>query len=240
MVRVLGALAQTSLSTSAVRLIPQRDTSIRISERHQARPRFTLDFRFDHSFPKGILKHIIMGRIQSETSFLARLRTGWSAFTRALANPGFCSQVAALLRPAQTQAKLKPVELPPERVHASGLAVISLLQREGRFIDFLKEDMAAFSDAEIGAAARVVHAGCRKVFSEYFAIEPALKDAEGATIKVPAGFDAQRIRLIGNIAGQPPFRGTLKHHGWVAIAVRMPTVSEAVDPRVLAAAEVEL
>ena len=178
--------------------------------------------------------------IQSETSFSARLRTALSCFTRALANPDFCRQATELLRPPQPQARPKPVELPPERVHASGLAVLSMLQREGRLIDFLKEDMAAFSDAEIGAAARVVHAGCRKVFSEYFTIEPVLKDAEGATIQVPAGFDAQRIRLTGNIAGQPPFRGTLKHHGWVATAVRMPAVSETLDPRVLAAAEVEL
>jgi hypothetical protein len=117
---------------------------------------------------------------------------------------------------------------------------LSILQREGRLIDFLKEDMAAFSDSEIGAAARVVHAGCRKVFSEYFVIEPALKEAEGAVVNVPAGFDAQRIRLTGQLAGQPPFRGTLKHHGWVAAAVRLPAVSEALDPRVLAAAEVEL
>jgi len=178
--------------------------------------------------------------IQPETSFLARLRTALSCFNRALANPDFCRQATELLRPSQPQAGPKPVELPPERVHASGLAVLSMLQREGRLIDFLQEDMAAFSDAEIGAAARVVHAGCRKVFSEYFAIEPALTDAEGATIQVPAGFDAQRIRLTGNIAGQPPFRGTLKHHGWVATAVRMPAVSETLDPRVLAAAEVEL
>jgi len=181
--------------------------------------------------------------IQSETSFLARLRTALSCFSRALASPDFCRQVGTLLHPSSPPppgAKPKPVELPPERLQASGLAVLSLLQREGRLIDFLQEDMAAFSDAEIGAAARVVHAGCRKVFSEYFTLEPALKDAEGATIKVPAGFDAQRIRLTGNIAGPPPFRGTLKHHGWVASAVRLPVVSEALDPRVLAAAEVEL
>jgi hypothetical protein len=196
---------------------------------------------FALSLPKGILKHIFMEKpSQSETSFWARLRTALSCFTRALANPDFCRQAAELLRPPQPQASPKPVEMPPERVHASGLAVLSMLQREGRLIDFLQEDMAAFSDAEIGAAARVVHAGCRKVFSECFAIEPALKDAEGATIQVPAGFDAQRIRLTGNIAGQPPFRGTLKHHGWVATAVRLPTVSETLDPRVLAAAEVEL
>jgi hypothetical protein len=182
--------------------------------------------------------------MQSETTFLTRLRTALACFGRALGSPEFCRQAAALLHPAPVPApapaKPKPVELPSERPHASGLAVLSLLQREGRLIDFLQEDMAAFSDAEIGAAARVVHAGCRKAFSANFTVEPALKDAEGATITVPAGFDAQRIRLTGNVAGPPPFRGTLKHHGWVATAVKLPAVSEALDPRVLAAAEVEL
>jgi hypothetical protein len=67
-----------------------------------------------------------------------------------------------------------------------------------------------------------------------------LKDAEGASVTVPAGFDAQRIRLTGNVAGQPPFRGALKHHGWLATSVRLPAVSTALDPRVVAPAEVEL
>jgi hypothetical protein len=178
--------------------------------------------------------------IQSEISFWARLRTALSCFKRALADPDFCRRAAEWSRPSQPQAKPNPAGLPPERVHASGLAVLAMLQREGRLIDFLKEDMGAFSDAEIGAAARVVHAGCRKVVSEYVTIEPTLKEAEGAAIRVPVGFDAQRIRLTGNIAGQPPFSGTLKHHGWVASAVRLPAVSESMDPRVLAAAEVEL
>jgi hypothetical protein len=178
--------------------------------------------------------------IPSETSFLARLRTALSCFTRALASPDFCRQVALLLRPSPALAKPKSVELPPERLHASGLAVLSLLQREGRLIDFLQEDVVAFSDAEVGAASRVVHAGCKKVFKEYFTVEPILKEAEGATVKIPAGFDAQRIRITGNVAGQPPFRGTLKHHGWVATSVRLPSMSEALDPHVLVAAEVEL
>jgi hypothetical protein len=178
--------------------------------------------------------------IQSETSFWGRLRTAWAGFHRALANPDFCRQVAELLRPAPAPAQAKPVEPPPEKRHASGLGVLSLLQREGRLIDFLQEDMAAFSDAEIGAAARVVHAGCRKMLADCCTLEPVLKDAEGAAIKVPAGFDAQRIRLTGNVAGSPPFSGTLKHHGWLAVAVRLPAVSDAMDARVLAPAEVEL
>jgi hypothetical protein len=78
------------------------------------------------------------------------------------------------------------------------------------------------------------------VLNQYLTLEPVLKDTEGASVTVPAGFDAGRIRLTGNITGQPPFRGSLKHHGWVATAVRLPAVSPSLDARVIAPAEVEL
>lgn len=189
----------------------------------------------------------------SKASFGRRLSTAVACFFRALSNPEFAVKAAALLHPAPPQpeakpqpkpqpveVKPKPVELPPERVHASGLAVLALLQREGRLVDFLQENVAAFSDAEVGAAARVIHAGCSKVLQQHFTVEPILKESEGATVTIPAGFDAQRIRITGNVAGQPPFRGTLKHHGWTVSSVRLPTTSEAMDPRILVAAEVEL
>ncbi len=130
--------------------------------------------------------------------------------------------------------------VPPERAHASSLALLGALQREGRFIDFLQQEVAGFSDAEVGAAARVVHGGCRKVLRQYFEIQPVATEAEGSTMTVPKGFDANRIRLMGNVSGQPPFRGTLKHHGWAAKEIRLPALSEAVDPRIIAPAEVEL
>jgi hypothetical protein len=181
-----------------------------------------------------------------QPSFFARLGTAFACFFRALGDAGFCRDAGKLLNGPAPQAESKPkpaaapVELPPERVHASGLLVFSMLQREGRFIDFLKEDVAAFSDADVGAAARVVHAGCRKVLDQALDLEPVLKDAEGASVTVPAGFDAQRIRVTGNVAGNPPFHGSLKHHGWAASAVRLPSVASTLDPRVLAPAEVEL
>jgi hypothetical protein len=107
-------------------------------------------------------------------------------------------------------------------------------------VDFLQQDVASFSDEEVGAAARVVHGGCRKVLQQYFDLEPAAKEAEGTEVSLLAGFDAQRWRLTGNVAGQPPFRGTLRHHGWVARAIRIPALAETIDPRVVAPAEVEL
>ncbi len=167
----------------------------------------------------------------STPSFFARLGLAF----RVLGNRSLATEVAALAAPT-----LPSAAPPPEQVHAAGLAVLALLQREGRLIDFLQEEVAAFSDAEIGAAARVVHAGSRKVLGQYLSLEPVLRDAEGATVTVPSGFNAEKIRLTGNVAGQPPFRGTLKHHGWITTAVRFPAVPTTLDPRILAPAEVEL
>jgi hypothetical protein len=168
-----------------------------------------------------------------EPSFFARLKLAF----RVLGDASLAREVALLApAPAGTPA----AEPPPEKTHASGLAVLGLLQREGRLIDFLREDVSGFSDSDIGAAARVVHAGSRKVLDQYVTLEPVLKDSEGASVTVPAGFNAERIRLTGNVTGQPPFRGSLKHHGWVATAVRFPAVADALDPRVIAPAEVEL
>lgn len=171
--------------------------------------------------------------MSSAPSFFARLGLAF----RILGSGSLAAKLVALEAPAPVE---KPVAPAPEKLHASGLAVLGLLQREGRLIDFLQEDVSAYSDADIGAAARVVHAGSRKVLQQYLTLEPALAGAEGDSTTVPAGFSAERIRLTGNVAGQPPYRGTLKHHGWVATSVKLPTVSPTLDPRVLAAAEVEL
>ena len=182
---------------------------------------------------------------QTGPSFGQRLWMAIVCFFACIFKPSFAQKLwlpyqQARELPAPEAPQLpKPPELPPEKVHASGLFVLSMLQREGRFLDFLQEDVAPFSDADVGAAARVVHEGCRKVIRQYLEIAPVLKEAEGASVTVPTGFDAQRIRLTGNLAGQPPFQGALKHHGWVASAVKLPPVPE-LDPKVLAPAEVEL
>lgn len=135
-----------------------------------------------------------------------------------------------------------PPQAPPAPValHASALFVLQMLQREGRLIDFLQEDVSGFSDAEVGAAARVVHAGCGKLLQQYLTLAPVLTAAEGAVVTVPAGFDANRYRLAGNVAGAAPYSGALKHHGWVATAITLPAIPTSVDLSVLAPAEVEL
>ncbi|MEO5794053.1 MAG: DUF2760 domain-containing protein [Rhodoferax sp.] len=122
----------------------------------------------------------------------------------------------------------------------AALQLLGLMQREARFVDFIQEDVASYSDADIGGAARLVHTGCRKVLQEHFTLAPARPEAEGSRVVLEAGFDAAAVRLTGNVVGNAPFRGTLRHPGWKATEVRLPRTTEGHDPRVIAAAEVEL
>lgn len=145
--------------------------------------------------------------------------------------------------PAKPEAPALPPPAPaltPEQQHAAALFFLGLLQREGRLLDFLQEDITSFSDGDVGAASRVVHAGCRKVLAQYLAVTPVVTDGEGATVSVPAGFDASRFRLTGNVTGPGPWKGSLKHHGWQATKIELPAVPTTVDVKVIAPAEVEL
>lgn len=122
----------------------------------------------------------------------------------------------------------------------SALQLLSLFQQEGRLLDFLHEDLAGFSDAEIGAVARVVHDGSRKVLDQYFVVKPLRDEAEESSVTVAEGFDPATVRLTGNVTGQAPFTGTLLHRGWKAQEVKLPKLTENHDTAIIAPAEVEL
>lgn len=129
---------------------------------------------------------------------------------------------------------------PPRPGPADGaLRLLGLLQEEGRLVDFLEEDLAPYPDDQIGGAVRAIHDGCRKALHAQFAFEPVLRGAEGEDVTVDAGFDAAAVRLTGNVAGAPPFRGVLRHGGWRVTSAALPD-REGVDPRVIAPAEVEI
>lgn len=127
-----------------------------------------------------------------------------------------------------------------ETTPEAALQLLGLLQREARFVDFVQEDVAAYSDADIGAAARVVHEGCRKVLGEHFSIEPVRSESEGSSITLAEGFDAAAVRLTGKVVGKPPFTGNLGHRGWRVTDTRLPKLAEGHDASVIAQAEVEL
>jgi hypothetical protein len=117
-----------------------------------------------------------------------------------------------------------------------------MLQEKGRLVDFLMDDINRYNDAQVGAAARVVHAGCKSVLQEHFSIHPLRTEDEGSTVQVPAGYAADEYRLVGKIAGQAPFSGVLVHRGWKTDMVKLPQLLPSAPGRLpaIAPAEVEL
>jgi hypothetical protein len=135
----------------------------------------------------------------------------------------------------------KPSKLPSKPAGSEAITLLATLQREARLIDFIKEPLDSYSDAQIGAAVRDVHRDCGKVLDRLFAIRPLVQQEEGSPVEVAAGFDAGRYRLIGNVVGDPPFHGRLVHHGWEAAEIQLPAWSGTQNSaRVVAPIEVEL
>jgi hypothetical protein len=123
---------------------------------------------------------------------------------------------------------------------AAALVLLSLLQAEGRFVDFIQQDIAGYPDAEVGAVARVVHTGCRKVIASHLRIAAIRGEAEGQRVALEPGFDPNRIKLTGNVAGRDNLSGVLRHRGWQATEVHLPVVVDRAGSSVLCPAEVEL
>ena len=144
---------------------------------------------------------------------------------------------------AAQQPAPRPAKVTPQLKEASpdaALQLLSLLQQEARFIDFLREDLTGFSDADIGAVARVVHEGGQRVLGDYFAFAPVRNEEEESRITLPEGFNAAEVRLTGNVMGSAPFTGTLVHRGWKAVEIKLPKLAQGHDASIIAPAEVEL
>jgi len=143
-------------------------------------------------------------------------------------------------KPAPAQAVKPETVVVKEATPEAALQLLGLLQKEARFIDFTQENMGQYSDADIGAVARVVHEGCRKVLNQHFELAPVRTEDEGKRITLPKGYDAASVRITGNIVGSAPFTGTLVHRGWKAVETKLPKITEGHDASIIAAAEVEL
>ncbi|MGL5094075.1 MAG: DUF2760 domain-containing protein, partial [Planctomycetia bacterium] len=135
-----------------------------------------------------------------------------------------------------------PAASPPKTADRStdALRLLSLLQRDGRLVDFLSEDVSGYSDEQVGAAVRDIHRDCRAVLLRYVKLAPVVDKEEGESHTVPVGFDPSTVRLTGKVAGSAPFKGVLAHRGWKAAALDLPPVAPGVDPMILAPAEVEV
>ncbi|HUQ06825.1 MAG TPA: DUF2760 domain-containing protein [Kofleriaceae bacterium] len=142
---------------------------------------------------------------------------------------------------AEKKVEPAPPKKPDGTAQRDGaLALLALLQREGRLVDFLREPLDTYGDADIGAAARDVHRGCKKVLEQCFTLEAVMPGEEDAKVSVPKGFDPGEVRLIGEARGDAPFAGTLRHHGWRATKTQLPALADGVDRAIVAPAEVEV
>lgn len=191
-------------------------------------------------------------------SFWSRLSLAFGTFFKTVGDAEFAARVrddgvGPVVAPPSAPPSAPPAPTPapapvptPQPVQLrvatpeAALQLLTLLQREARLIDFAHENLAAYADADIGAAARVVHEGCARVLKEHFTIQPVRSEAEGARITLEDGFDAASVRLTGNVVGKAPFKGTLSHRGWRATEVRLPQLAKEHDATVIAPAEVEL
>ena len=137
-------------------------------------------------------------------------------------------------KPATVQAAA-----PPAKTSDGALQILGILQRDSRLIDFLMEDIAGYSDDQIGAAVRELHDQCRDAISRYVSLQPVIDGVEGTFTKPPST-DPNVVKFIGNVPAGKPAGGTLRHKGWRVAKVDLPAIAARQDVTVIAPAEIEI
>jgi Domain of unknown function (DUF2760) len=127
-----------------------------------------------------------------------------------------------------------------EKTDPSHLRLLNLLQDSSRLVDFFKEDISGFNDAQVGAAVRKIHADCNKSLEEYVTIRPIMEEKEGQQVDIAEGYDSATIKIVGKVKGQPPFKGKLVHKGWRAHKRSLPKQVGDLSTEVIQPAEVEI
>ena len=145
--------------------------------------------------------------------------------------------------PAEISAALglvpKPAPAPVVKTSDGALQLLGILQRDGRLLDFLLEDIAGYSDEQVGAAVRDVQAQCRESLNRYAQFAPVLDAAEGSYVKTPKA-QPESLKFVGNVPAGTPAGGVLRHRGWRAVKMELPALNPKQDSSVLAPAELEV
>jgi hypothetical protein len=143
--------------------------------------------------------------------------------------------------PEKQELILKETKAPKKTSRSEALQLLALLQREGRLVDFLKEPIDTYNDAQIGAAVRDIHRDCAAVLDRAFSVVPLVENEEGTKLTVMPGFDPEQYKLTGNVTGTPPFKGTVRHHGWKVTKHELPVWNGRDESaEVIAPAEIEI
>lgn len=169
-----------------------------------------------------------------------RIGLAFRAFFAVLGGKPLPPEVQPALPPGPSEPEAPETEGELSAAEAAAVQTLGLLQAEGRLLDFLSEDISGYSDEEVGQVVREIHLGCKKALEDHFTLEPVRKEPEEGDVTVAAGFDPAEIRLVGQVVGNPPFTGTLKHAGYRASAVRLPRAKTGSAAYVVVPAEVEI
>ncbi len=132
------------------------------------------------------------------------------------------------------------LQIKEETTDHSHLRLLQLLQHSGRLVDFLQEDISGFNDAQVGAVVRKIHEGCRGSLEDFVTVRPLFDEQEGANVTIPENYDPAEVKVVGNVKGDAPYKGILRHRGWKAHKLSLPKQVGEIQQAVLAPAEVEL
>ena len=171
-----------------------------------------------------------------------RIVLAFRAFFALLFSGKLSAELLADLGVKKTPAAAPAPKVPPAlaaKPADGALQLLAILQRDSRLVDFLQEDIATYSDDQIGAAVRSLHDQCRDGLARYIGLEPVIDGVEGTYTKTPSS-DPALVKFIGNVPAQTPAGGTLRHKGWRAVKVDLPTLNPKQDSRIIYPAEIEI
>ncbi|MCR9197878.1 MAG: DUF2760 domain-containing protein [Planctomycetaceae bacterium] len=115
-----------------------------------------------------------------------------------------------------------PEPEPEKPARSEAVTLLAALQRDARFVDFVNEPIDGYSDAQVGAAVREVHKGCKDVIDRMFGLSAVVDQAEGSTVSVEDAASS-KYRLTGSVSqSSGAASGELMHHGWQASRCDVP------------------
>ncbi len=125
-----------------------------------------------------------------------------------------------------------------DKFDEGAIYALLLLQREGRLIDFLRENIDAYEDEQIGAVVREIHTGCNKVLSDNFNVQAIFDSPEGESIEIAADFDPSEIKFTGEVPETAPYNGKLEHKGWIVKEIKLAARTGKGNTKVICPAEI--
>lgn len=167
-----------------------------------------------------------------------RVLLAFKSFFQILFRGALSDAVVADLGLAPRDAQPAAPPPPTVRVADGALQMLAILQRDSRLIDFIMEDIAPYSDDQVGAAVRSLHDQCRESLTRYLKLQPVIDGVEGTYTQATA--NGGLVKFVGNVPAQPPPGGVLRHKGWRAVAVDLPALGPRQDASVIAPAEIEV